>query len=59
MKGVGVEQDTQKAMEWYKKAADQGHPHAGYNLAIGHLKGMHLHTDDEYDQIWMWIFLSK
>ena len=23
----------------YRKASDQGHPHAAYNLAIGHLKG--------------------
>ncbi len=34
-------------MEWFKKAADQGHPHASYNLAIGQLKGMHSHVDDE------------
>ncbi len=27
-------------MEWFRKAADAGHPHAAYNLAIGHLKGM-------------------
>ena len=24
----------------YRKAADQGHPHASYNLAVGHLKGL-------------------
>ena len=24
---------------FYRKAADQGHPHASYNLAVGHLKG--------------------
>ena len=27
-------------MEWFKKAAEQGHPHASYNLAVGHLKGI-------------------
>jgi TPR repeat protein len=27
-------------MQWFKKAADQGHPQAGYNLAVGHLKGL-------------------
>ncbi|KAK3754094.1 hypothetical protein RRG08_024169 [Elysia crispata] len=37
--GKGVDKHPQKAMEWFKKAADQGHPHASYNLAIGHLKG--------------------
>lgn len=38
--GTGVEKNQHKAMEWFKKAADQGHPHASYNLAIGHLKGI-------------------
>lgn len=28
------------AMKWFRKAADQGHPHASYNLAIGHLTGI-------------------
>ena len=28
------------AMQWFRKAADQGHPHASYNLAIGHLTGV-------------------
>ena len=37
--GVGTPKDHHQAMEWFKKAADQGHPHASYNLAIGHLKG--------------------
>lgn len=27
-------------MEWFRKAADQGHPHSSYNLAIGHLQGI-------------------
>ena len=41
-------------MNWFKLAADQGHPHASYNLAIGHMKGMHghlnqrLHSDINY-----------
>ncbi|MPC89495.1 hypothetical protein E2C01_084446 [Portunus trituberculatus] len=26
-------------MEWFSKAADQGHPQASYNLAVGHLQG--------------------
>ncbi|XP_005103522.1 secretory immunoglobulin A-binding protein EsiB [Aplysia californica] len=37
--GKGVEKHPDKAMEWFKKASDQGHPHAAYNLAVGHLKG--------------------
>lgn len=27
-------------MEWFKKAAEQGHPHSSYNLAVGHLNGL-------------------
>ncbi|XP_068237534.1 uncharacterized protein [Palaemon carinicauda] len=37
--GKGVEKNHTAAMEWFKKAADQGHPHASYNLAVGHLQG--------------------
>ncbi|VDH93957.1 uncharacterized protein LOC143080534 [Mytilus galloprovincialis] len=37
--GKGVDKHEGKAMEWFKKASDQGHPHASYNLAIGHMKG--------------------
>lgn len=28
------------AMDWFRRAADQGHPHSSYNLAIGHLNGL-------------------
>lgn len=38
--GKGVDKHTGQAMKWFRKAADQGHPHAAYNLAIGHLKGI-------------------
>ncbi|ELT97237.1 hypothetical protein CAPTEDRAFT_227108 [Capitella teleta] len=38
--GKGIDQDEGVAMEWFKKASDQGHPHAAYNLAIGHIKGI-------------------
>ena len=27
-------------MEWLKLAADQGHPHAAYNVAVGHIQGL-------------------
>ncbi|XP_074645461.1 uncharacterized protein LOC141901850 [Tubulanus polymorphus] len=39
MFGSGVEKHTEKAIDWYKKAADQGHPRAQYDLAVGHIKG--------------------
>jgi TPR repeat protein len=38
--GKGVERNPHHAMEWFKKAADQGHPHAAYNVALGHIKGI-------------------
>jgi hypothetical protein len=38
--GKGTDKDHYEAMEWFKKAADQGHPHASYNLAVGHLQGL-------------------
>ncbi|KAK2192254.1 hypothetical protein NP493_36g06019 [Ridgeia piscesae] len=38
--GAGVEKDHHIAMHWFKKAADQGHPHASYNVAVGHLQGI-------------------
>ncbi|XP_051790788.1 uncharacterized protein LOC114662164 [Erpetoichthys calabaricus] len=38
--GVGVEQDSQRAMEWFRRAAEQGHPHSAYNLALGILRNL-------------------
>ncbi|KAH3775784.1 uncharacterized protein HI_1625-like [Dreissena polymorpha] len=38
--GKGVDKDHEKSMEWFRKAAEQGHAHASYNLAVGHLKGI-------------------
>ncbi|XP_039620426.1 secretory immunoglobulin A-binding protein EsiB-like [Polypterus senegalus] len=38
--GVGVEKDSQRAMEWFRRAAEQGHPHSAYNLALGVLRNL-------------------
>ena len=38
--GVGVEKDEAAAMRYFRMAADQGHPHAAYNLAVGHMQGI-------------------
>ena len=27
-------------MDWFERAAAQGHPYSSYNLAVGHLTGM-------------------
>lgn len=37
--GKGVERNHTAAFQWFRKAADQGHPHSSYNLAVGHLQG--------------------
>ena len=39
LRGKGVDQDEVTAMHWFRKAADQGHPHAAYNLVAGHMQG--------------------
>ncbi|KAK1151988.1 secretory immunoglobulin A-binding protein EsiB-like [Acipenser oxyrinchus oxyrinchus] len=38
--GEGVEKDGQTAMEWFRLAADQGHPHSSYNLAVGMMRNI-------------------
>ena len=38
-KGAGVKQDRKGAVEWYKKAAAQGHAHAQTNLGVAHANG--------------------
>jgi TPR repeat protein len=37
--GVGVPRNRTMTFHWFRKAADQRHPLAPYNLALGHLKG--------------------
>ena len=37
--GAGTDQNHSMAAEYFKMAAEQGHPHAKFNLAVGHLKG--------------------
>ncbi|XP_070574886.1 secretory immunoglobulin A-binding protein EsiB-like [Ptychodera flava] len=39
LNGKGVDQSNDKAMEWFRYAADKGHPHSSHNLAVGHLQG--------------------
>jgi hypothetical protein len=37
--GVGVPRNRMMTFHWFRKTADQRHPPALYNLALGHLKG--------------------
>ncbi|GFY44259.1 uncharacterized protein TNIN_480881 [Trichonephila inaurata madagascariensis] len=39
LNGAGVKRNHTAAFQWFRKAADQGHPHSAYNLAVGHMQG--------------------
>ncbi len=43
--GTGVQKNDTKAMEYYRKAAAQGHPAAVFNLAGGYLSGRGVQKD--------------
>ena len=45
--GQGVEPDIQKAIEWYQKAASQGHAQAQTNLAYFYLLGIGIEKDEQ------------
>ena len=45
--GQGVEPDIQKAIEWYQKAASQGHALAQTNLAYFYLLGIGVEKDEQ------------
>ncbi|XP_067932496.1 uncharacterized protein [Watersipora subatra] len=51
LNGEGVAKDHKVAMQYFKMAADQGHPHASHNLAVGHLKGMHKLPSGEVNKL--------
>uniref|UniRef100_A0ACB8E8R7 Uncharacterized protein n=2 Tax=Sphaerodactylus townsendi TaxID=933632 RepID=A0ACB8E8R7_9SAUR len=38
--GAGVQKNEEKAMQWFSQAAEKGHPHSSFNLAVGKLKNM-------------------
>ncbi|KAL7982082.1 hypothetical protein Chor_001139 [Crotalus horridus] len=46
LKGIGVEKNEEKAMQWFKQAAEKGHPHSSFNLAVGKLKNMTTGLED-------------
>ena len=39
--GFGVGQNETEAMRWFRLASQRGHPDSSYNLAVGHLNGVH------------------
>ncbi|XP_078062629.1 uncharacterized protein LOC144488430 [Mustelus asterias] len=44
--GHGVVKNEEMAMEWFRKAAEQGHPLSSYNLAVGKLKQITTSVED-------------
>ena len=50
--GDGIEQDKQKAVYWYTKAAKQNHSEAQYNLALMYEKGEGVKQDKEKAIYW-------
>lgn len=40
-------------MEWFHKAAEQGHPQAAYNLAVGHLRGHKTNLQPGWEAKWV------
>ena len=50
--GDGVCQNSQKALEWYTKAANQGHPAAQYNLALMYYDGEGVKQDKHTAKEW-------
>ncbi len=50
--GRGVDQDYAKAMEWYRKAADQGYADAQSNVGVLYENGMGVAKDIEQARAW-------
>ncbi|XP_065656307.1 sel1-repeat-containing protein YbeT [Hydra vulgaris] len=42
----GLEKDEEKAMYWFKMAADAGHPEAGYNAVASHMQGYNINLKE-------------
>lgn len=52
-KGMGVDQDWEKAVEWLRKAAEQGHIEAQYKLADCYFCGRGVAMDDAEAVKWL------
>ena len=51
-KGINVEQDLEKALEYYEKAANLNHTQAQYTLGTMYAKGYYVHKDIEKAFYW-------
>ena len=50
--GQGVRQDHAEALGWYRKATEQGHAEAQYNLGLMYYKGEGVRQDLALAQEW-------
>jgi TPR repeat protein len=55
--GKGIEQDYEKAVQWYKKAAEKGYARAEYNLGVmfEHGKGV----EQDYEKAVQWYMKAE
>lgn len=53
LKGDGVKRDAAKAVEWFKKAAEQGNRNAQRNLGVAYLKGVGIAKDQVKAAEWL------
>ena len=52
--GDGVPKDSFEAVKWYRKAAEQGHADAQYNLGLAYRYGRGVPKDDAEAVKWYW-----
>ena len=50
--GIGVDQDLGEAVNWYRRAAEQGYVAAQYSLGVGYYKGDGLPQDHVLAHVW-------
>ena len=58
-KGEGVIKDAAEAVNWYRKAANQGHAKAQLNLGVMYARGEGIIKDDILAHMWLNISASK
>ena len=50
--GEGVDQDRAEAVRWYRRAAEQGHPAAQYELGSAYFNGYGVEQDAVNAVMW-------
>jgi hypothetical protein len=59
MVGRGVKQDDAEAVQWYRKAAEQGHADAQHNLGLMYMEGRGVKQDDAEAVKWWRMFAVR